>query len=128
MSRARSSATLLQQGADALLRAAGLSEGSVAERLRALAADPRYLYSDDNAGRDQAVADMAARIGLMRQLAAPAFGEALVQDLAANVRRLTSEEEARGAAGRSWTHASRWRSARPGAAGRATGTSRPRWW
>jgi len=51
-------ARLLTARADLLLRAEGLAQGSVAARLRALARDPRYLYSDDDAGRDRAVADM----------------------------------------------------------------------
>lgn len=44
--------------ADQLLRGEGLHDGSVADRLRILARDPRYLYADNDAGRTQAVADM----------------------------------------------------------------------
>ncbi|MBS0395351.1 MAG: DUF885 domain-containing protein [Proteobacteria bacterium] len=41
---------------DALLRAQGLAEGSVAERVQRLAKDPRFLYPNDDAGRRQALA------------------------------------------------------------------------
>src|SRR5205809_5566176 len=52
--------------ADVLLRGQGLASGSVAERLRTLAADPRWLYPDDDAGRDRAVAEMNARLAAIR--------------------------------------------------------------
>src|SRR5689334_9285678 len=54
-----------QARADQLLRGQGLSRGSVAERLRALSADVRWLYPDDDAGRDRAVADMNARLAAL---------------------------------------------------------------
>ena len=57
---------------DLLLRKQGLSKGSVGERMGALCKDPRYLYSNDDAGRAQLldylnslVADMRTRLPRM---------------------------------------------------------------
>lgn len=41
---------------DALLKAQGLSAGSVGERMTALSKDPRFLYPNDDAGRREALA------------------------------------------------------------------------
>lgn len=90
-------ARTLQARADRLLRAQGLTRGSVAERLRALARNPRHLYSDDDAGRNQAVADMNAALALARAVLPKAFGD--LPPLTAEVRRMTPEDEARGRAG-----------------------------
>ena len=56
--RALETARALTARADGLLKAQGLTQGSVGERLTALTRDERWLYSDDDAGRDRAVADM----------------------------------------------------------------------
>lgn len=56
--RAMDVARTLTARADRLLRTQGLTKGSVGRRLAALSRDGRYLYSDDDAGRDRAVADM----------------------------------------------------------------------
>lgn len=40
-----------------LLTAEGYEEGSVAEHMQALSKDPRFLYSDDDDGREQILAD-----------------------------------------------------------------------
>src|SRR5690242_10281947 len=59
--------------ADALLRGQGLAAGAVAERLRTLARDPRWLYPDDGTGRDHAVAAMNLRLSGLRPTLAVAF-------------------------------------------------------
>jgi uncharacterized protein (DUF885 family) len=59
--------------ADTLLRAQGLDKGPVGERLRAFARDPRFLYSDDDAGRDRAVADMNRWLDTARATLPAAF-------------------------------------------------------
>lgn len=41
---------------DTLLKAQGLADGSVGARMAALRTDPRFLYSNDDAGRQQALA------------------------------------------------------------------------
>jgi uncharacterized protein (DUF885 family) len=81
--------------ADRLLRSEGLPSGSVAERLRILARDPRYLYPDDDAGRTQAATDMnrwlaAAKARLPEQFAILPPGT----DRVAVVRMTPAEEEA----------------------------------
>ncbi len=64
--RAEAEARTLRDRADALLRGEGLSKGSVAERLRTFAKDPRWLYEDSDAGRLMAVAEMQARVAADR--------------------------------------------------------------
>jgi uncharacterized protein (DUF885 family) len=95
MDRARS----LTVAADRLLRRLGLAQGSLAERLRRLARDPHYLYSNDDAGRTQAVADMnrwlaAARARLPRQFGAIPAAVDHVQ-----AQRMSPAEEAAGKSG-----------------------------
>jgi len=82
--------------ADALLRGEGLTSGDVGERLRALATDPRYLYSDDDAGRDRAVADMNASLERIRAL----IGAAIPGAEAAPARVARLAVEMNGAQGR----------------------------
>jgi len=95
--RARREARRLQLRADRLLRGEGLDRGSVAERLRALADDPRHLYPDDDAGRDRAVADMNARLAAIRPRLVRGFGDLPLSR--AEVRRMPREDEARGRGG-----------------------------
>lgn len=95
MDRAQS----LTVAADRLFRRRGLTQGSVAERLRRLARDPRYLYSNDDAGRDHAIADMnrwlaAARARLSRQFGAIPSAVDHVQ-----AQRMSPAEEAAGKSG-----------------------------
>lgn len=87
----------LRARADRLLRRQGLAKGSVAERLRRLAGDPRRLYPDDDAGRDRAVADMNARLTALRPKLAAAFGDLAIPQ--ATVRRMSPEDEAKGRGG-----------------------------
>jgi uncharacterized protein (DUF885 family) len=87
----------LQQRADLLLRSQGLTRGSVAERLRDLARDPRWLYPDDGGGRDRAVADMNASLAWVRPRMAAAFGALPVPP--ARNSRMSPADEAAGRAG-----------------------------
>ncbi|HVK80853.1 MAG TPA: DUF885 family protein, partial [Verrucomicrobiae bacterium] len=87
----------LQREVDALLRAQGLTHGSVGERLRAFAADERQLYADDSAGKAQAVADMNAALARVRPLLRDVLEGA---DTPAEVRLVPPEAEADGMAGR----------------------------
>ncbi len=48
----------IQQEMDALLRAQGMADGTVGERMAALVDDPRFLYADTDAGRAEVVADI----------------------------------------------------------------------
>jgi len=83
--------------ADRLLRGQGLAEGPPARRLAQLFADARFLYVDDGAGRDRAVADMNARLAAIRPRLAQAFGVASLP--AAEVRRMSPADEAKGRGG-----------------------------
>lgn len=87
----------LQARADRLLRGQGLTDGDVGARLRKLAHDPRWLYPDDPAGRDRAVADMNARLTAIRPKLAVAFGDLPIPP--AQVRRMSAEDEAKGRGG-----------------------------
>ena len=53
---------------DTLLRAQGLSQGSVGERVQALNRDPRFLYPDDDNGRTALIAYLNDRIAHIRPL------------------------------------------------------------
>lgn len=84
---------------DRLLHQEGLSEGGVAERLRMLARDARYLYPDSDAGRDAAVADMNRWLGVARTWLPTQVGTLppAVNHIA--VRRMTTADAAAGKAG-----------------------------
>lgn len=86
----------LARRADVLLRGQGLRAGSVAERLRTLAADARWLFEDSDAGRNAAVAQMNAALAGVRP------GLARVFDLPippAEVRRMSPADETAGRGG-----------------------------
>jgi uncharacterized protein (DUF885 family) len=82
-----------------LLAEEGLAQGSVAERLRQLARDPRYLYADDDAGRDKAVADMNRWLAAARARLPQQFGMIPAAVDHVSVRRMSREEEAAAKAG-----------------------------
>jgi uncharacterized protein (DUF885 family) len=87
----------LQREADALLRAQGLAQGSVAERLRAFATDERQLYPGNAEGKARAIADMNAALARVRPLLRNTLDGA---DTPAEVRLVPPEAEAGGMAGR----------------------------
>ncbi len=83
--------------ADGLLRGQGLARGTVAQRIASLFADDRYLYPDDDAGRERAVAGMNARLAALRPRLAAAFEKMAIP--AAEVRRMSPADAARGRGG-----------------------------
>jgi len=85
--------------ADKALRRQGLDRGSVADRLRAFARDPRFLYSDDDTGRDRAVADMNRWLDRARALLPQAFGTIPPAATIVQARRMSGADEAAGRAG-----------------------------
>ncbi len=95
--RALTAAAVAQQQADVLLQGQGLKKGSVGERLAALAKDPRWLYPDDEAGRDRAVADMNAAVAALRPRLALAFGDLPIAE--AQARRMSAADVAAGKGG-----------------------------
>lgn len=84
---------------DTLLRKQGLKGGPVGERLRAFARQPRWLYSDDDAGRDRAVADMNRRLDAVRPRLPALFGPLPAGADRLRVRRMSAAEEAAGRSG-----------------------------
>ncbi len=53
---------------DTLLKAQGMTQGSVSDRLQALNKDPRFLYPDNDPGRAQLIAYLNDRIAHIRPL------------------------------------------------------------
>lgn len=64
----------IEHGMDAILRAQGLREGSVAKRVRALQADPAHTYSDDADGRAAVIADLRAALERIEPYLDESFG------------------------------------------------------
>jgi uncharacterized protein (DUF885 family) len=95
--RAIAETRAMQARADHLLRSQGCAAGGVAERLRVLARDPRWLYDDDDAGRARAVAEMNARLAALGPRLVEAFGD--LPAAAADVRRMSRADEAAGRGG-----------------------------
>jgi uncharacterized protein (DUF885 family) len=58
---------------DGLLRAQGLTQGSVGERMAALGRDPKYLFADNDAGRAQLLAYLNGVIAAVRPKLSKAF-------------------------------------------------------
>ena len=90
-------ARTLQARADRLLRGQGLARGGVGERLRLLAKDPRWLYPDNDAGRDRAVAEMNAGLTALHPRLGEAYGDLPVAR--AQARRMSRADEAAGRGG-----------------------------
>ena len=87
----------LNAHADRLLRKIGLKRGPVGQRLRSLAGEDRYLYPDNDAGKERAVADMNARLRAIIPALQPLFKTAINTNI--EVRRLTASEELAGRIG-----------------------------
>nr|WP_243852871.1 DUF885 family protein [Sphingomonas naasensis] len=85
--------------ADQLLRGAGFSRGTVGARFRAIFADPRGLYPDDEAGRDAAVADMNRWLDAARRQASALVGPVPQASLDVSVRRMSLADQAAGKQG-----------------------------
>jgi len=47
---------------DSILKAQGLTKGSLKDRIAALGQDPKYFYPNDDAGKAQAIADLQTRL------------------------------------------------------------------
>jgi len=85
--------------ADELLRRQGLTNGGVPERLRNLAGDPRYLYSDDDAGKDRAVADMNRWLAAAQGKLGILFASVPADAYSAKIVSMTPIEDASGKTG-----------------------------
>jgi uncharacterized protein (DUF885 family) len=89
----------LTMRADRIMLRLGHCSGTVGARYAALWRDPRWLYSDDETGRDRAVADMARTLALARAAALAAFPEAPPYCFDVSVRRLSPADLAAGKGG-----------------------------
>ncbi|MFO1187132.1 MAG: DUF885 domain-containing protein [Alphaproteobacteria bacterium] len=59
---------------DAILKAQGMSQGSVAQRIQALSKSPQQLYANTDAGREKLLADLNRQIEALQPLLAKNFG------------------------------------------------------
>ncbi|MEG3147991.1 DUF885 family protein [Sphingomonas sp. RT2P30] len=86
--------------ADRLLRKIGHDSGTTGARFTALFADPRWLYSDDEAGRDRAVADMNRALADRRRQVPLAFDAVPRWCLDVSAARVSRADEIAGKSGR----------------------------
>jgi uncharacterized protein (DUF885 family) len=77
---------------DGLLKAQGMSKGTVAARMRALYSDPSQLYPNTDAGKAQAIAYCNSRLALIRTLLPKAFSR--LPPYQFEVRRVPPQTEA----------------------------------
>jgi uncharacterized protein (DUF885 family) len=59
---------------DAILKAQGLSQGTVGQRLRALYDDPKYRYPNTDAGKDKLIADLNLKVAAVQARLPAYFG------------------------------------------------------
>jgi uncharacterized protein (DUF885 family) len=76
---------------DPILRGAGYTQGSIGERMKALAKDERYRFSEGDKGRAEILAFIQERLGIIRAQLPRAFNTLVKGNL--EVRRLPPEEE-----------------------------------
>src|SRR5258706_1981824 len=84
----------LSDRSDVLLRQLGYRNGTLGARFLAAAADPRWLYSDDSAGRDSAVADMNRVLAAAKARLPAEFSAVPAYCLNVRVTQLSPEEVA----------------------------------
>ena len=53
---------------DAIMKANGMTKGSVGERLKAMFADPKFRYPNTDAGKDKLIADLNVRVQQIRAM------------------------------------------------------------
>jgi uncharacterized protein (DUF885 family) len=87
----RSELERLHAQMDAILKEIGYSQGSVGERMKALAKDPRYQFSDGDKGRAEIMAFIDDRLKWIRAQMPRAFAKVVNPNM--EVRRLPPEEE-----------------------------------
>lgn len=76
---------------DTILREVGYSTGSVGERMKALAKDPRYQFAEGDAGRAEIMAFINERLAWIRAQMPRAFNTLVNPNM--EVKRLPPEEE-----------------------------------
>src|SRR3546814_13509552 len=78
--------------ADAIFKAQGMTKGSVAERMRALGKDPRFLYPNTDKGKVDLIAKLNEQIQEMQRRLPEAFGR--LPKAKCDIRRVPPEIEA----------------------------------
>ena len=78
--------------ADALLKAQGMTQGSVAARIAALGADPQYVYANTDAGKADLIADLNRQMQAMQARLPQAFGR--LPKSGVEIKRVPPEIEA----------------------------------
>ncbi|KIC56894.1 Tat pathway signal protein [Brevundimonas nasdae] len=78
--------------ADVLLKAQGLTQGSVAERIKALGDDPKYVYANTDAGKAELIAKLNAQMADMQARLPDAFGR--LPKAKVEIKRVPPEIEA----------------------------------
>lgn len=76
---------------DTILKQVGYGEGSVGDRMKALAEDPKYQFAEGDAGRAEIMAFIENRLGWIRAQMPRAFSEVVNPNM--EVKRLPPEEE-----------------------------------
>jgi uncharacterized protein (DUF885 family) len=76
---------------DAILKELGYTRGSVGERMKALAKDPKYQFSEGDKGRAEIMAFINQRLEWIRAQMPRAFNKVVTPNM--EVRRLPPEEE-----------------------------------
>jgi len=87
----RSELQRLHARMDAILKEIGYSQGSVGERMKALAQDPRYKFSEGDKGRAEIMAFIDNRLDWIRAQMPRAFNKVVNPNM--EVKRLPPEEE-----------------------------------
>ncbi|MEP9357553.1 DUF885 family protein [Sphingomonas sp. KR3-1] len=85
--------------ADTVLKRLGYTKGSVGARIRAAFRDPHFLYSDDDTGRDRALADMNSCLARVPSRLPALFGPLPPECRNVSAVRMTRQEEAEGKQG-----------------------------
>jgi uncharacterized protein (DUF885 family) len=76
---------------DAILKEVGFSQGTVGDRMKALAKDPRYKFAEGDKGRAEILTFIAERLAWIRAQMPRAFNTVVNPNM--EVRRLPPEEE-----------------------------------
>ena len=87
----RSELERLQAQMDGILKAAGYSQGSVGQRMQALAKDPKYRFSEGDKGRAEIMSFIQSRLDWVRSQMPRAFNTVVNPNM--EVKRLPPEEE-----------------------------------
>ncbi len=77
---------------DAIMKANGLTQGSVGERLRAMYNDPKFRYENTDAGKDKLLADLNVKVQAIRAKLPGWFGTLPKADL--QIKRVPKYTEA----------------------------------